>query len=370
MAIHIESLQIEEFRGIRQLSIPHFNHINLLTGDNNCGKTSLLEALLLLRNPADFASTLRVARMRDSLTATGSASLFESLLALFPCNGSAAHTIRMQACCNGQHVVYELQGRNQTILLDAEEQNEISPVFTRQKGLLPSECQAFQGELLVHIGSSKQKNDIFFHEYSMLSGRKIAGTRLLNVVYLAPFDHLRGELYSFILKDDSFKNLCAGVAQLFEPGITDFLYMKNEITNRPVEYIRHIELGMMPLSVYGDGIKKVLSIANGIAMSANGVLLIDEVETAIHSRYFEHVFRFIAAASRKFNVQVFVTTHSIEAIDAFLALENDDKVADSEDPISVVTLKRDAASFRSCARVLSGRHVNQNREQFGFEARL
>ena len=51
MAIHIESLQIQQFRGIQQLSIPRLNHINLVAGDNNCGKTSLLEALLLLRNP-------------------------------------------------------------------------------------------------------------------------------------------------------------------------------------------------------------------------------------------------------------------------------------------------------------------------------
>ena len=51
MAIHIENLKIEQFRGIRQLSVPHLNHINLIVGDNNCGKTSFLEALLLLRDP-------------------------------------------------------------------------------------------------------------------------------------------------------------------------------------------------------------------------------------------------------------------------------------------------------------------------------
>ena len=66
MAIHIENLEIERFRGIWHLSVPHFNHVNLIVGDNNCGKTSFLEALLLLRNPEDFTNTLRIARMRSS----------------------------------------------------------------------------------------------------------------------------------------------------------------------------------------------------------------------------------------------------------------------------------------------------------------
>lgn len=67
MAIHIESLQIQQFRGIQQLFVSHLNHINLVAGDNNCGKTSLLEALLLLHNPGDFTNTLHVARMRDGI---------------------------------------------------------------------------------------------------------------------------------------------------------------------------------------------------------------------------------------------------------------------------------------------------------------
>lgn len=126
----------------------------------------------------------------------------------------------------------------------------------------------------------------------------------------------------------------------------------------------------MPLSNYGDGIKKVLSIASGLARAVNGVLLIDEVETAIHSRYFEDIFRFIASACRKFDVQVFITSHSIEAIDGFLSIVDYEKTTEQEDPISVVTLKKDWSSSLSYARVLSGCHVHQNREQFGFEVRL
>ena len=65
MAIYIENLHVHTFRGIRDLTAEHLNHINLIVGDNNCGKTSVLESLLMLRDPADFSNVLRVARLRD-----------------------------------------------------------------------------------------------------------------------------------------------------------------------------------------------------------------------------------------------------------------------------------------------------------------
>lgn len=377
MAIHIESLQIEQFRGIQQLSISHLNHINLIAGDNNCGKTSFLEALLLLRNPGDFTNTLRIARMRDNLVMYGGASAYESLLTLFPHRSMVEETTQMialQARCDGVDVLYSLQGKVQNIMLDVEEQKGLFRYSARElyraKDSFPSECQAFQGKLLVGIGNNQRQQDISFHEYSPVSGRDIASDRFLNIIYLTPFDHLQGGLFSRILKNESYKDLCVSILQLFDPGITDILLLKNEINNRPIECVKHKDLGTMPLSTYGDGIKKVLSIASGIAKAVNGVLLIDEVETAIHSHYFEEIFRFIASACRKFNVQVFITSHSIEAIDGFLSIEDYTKATEDEDSISVVTLKKDLQSFRSYARVLSGRHVYQNREQFGFEVRL
>lgn len=150
----------------------------------------------------------------------------------------------------------------------------------------------------------------------------------------------------------------------FQRNVIDF-YLFFRIVGSEKPYICSFPILYGP---YGDGIKKVLSIASGIAKAVNGILLIDEVETAIHSRYYEDVFRFIISACQKFDVQVFITSHSLEAIDSFLSIGDYDNTASFEDPISVVTLKKELS--QSYARVLSGRHVYQNREQFGFEVRL
>ena len=51
--IHINPLNIEIYRGIRKLKLEGFTGVNILTGDTNCGKTSVLELLNTLINPAD-----------------------------------------------------------------------------------------------------------------------------------------------------------------------------------------------------------------------------------------------------------------------------------------------------------------------------
>ena len=45
----ISKLLVERFRGINNLEIKNLNRINLFVGDNNCGKTSVMEALVTLK---------------------------------------------------------------------------------------------------------------------------------------------------------------------------------------------------------------------------------------------------------------------------------------------------------------------------------
>ena len=68
-----------------------------------------------------------------------------------------------------------------------------------------------------------------------------------------------------------------------------------------------------------------------------------------------------------FDVQVFITTHSIEAIDGLLYTQDYEQQTDTDD-ICVCTLKKE--ENETFSRVLCGREVYENRESFGFEVRL
>lgn len=373
MAIHIESLKIGHFRGIHHLSVENLNHINIIAGDNNSGKTSVLEALLLLRNPNDFTNILRLARMRDVNVFFSGTSVYESFINLFP-QDTLKMEITLDAICKGEHVAYRLLGEQKKIMMDPEDviKNLYPAKRNRMMRDMDSELvevDAFSGELIYKIAGDEDRLDIKIDAYAITSGREIKRNNYINITYLSPTDHVRGYVFSRVLRNDAYKEICLHILQLFDPAIVDLLILKNEDNNHSTEYIKHATLGNMPLSTYGDGIKKVLSLANAIAQAAGGVLLIDEVETAIHSKYYDDIFRFLVKASLQFDVQVFITTHSIEAIDGLLSTQ-DYEQQNQKDDISVLTFKKDSSEPRTYSRVLTGRHVYANREQFDFEVRL
>ncbi len=72
------------------------------------------------------------------------------------------------------------------------------------------------------------------------------------------------------------------------------------------------------LASYGEGLQRVFFTSLMFAAARNGVLLIDEVENAIHTGLIPSYAQFIAELAKAFNVQVFLTSHSKECIDAFV----------------------------------------------------
>ena len=50
-SLHLDSLEIHNFRGLRDLRIEKLGRANLIVGKNNVGKTSVLEALRFYAHP-------------------------------------------------------------------------------------------------------------------------------------------------------------------------------------------------------------------------------------------------------------------------------------------------------------------------------
>lgn len=373
MAIHIKNLEIEHFRGIHHLAVEELNHVNIIAGDNNSGKTSVLEALLLLRNPNDFTNILRLARMRDTNVFFNGTPLYESFINLFPQDTSKME-ITLNAIFKGDQVAYKLLGEQKKIMMEPED--VIKKMYPLKRSHLLRnmdsdivEADAFSGALIYEVAGHGERQDVEIDAYATTSGREIKRNNYINIVYLSPTAHIGRTVFTRILRNDAYKEICLRILQLFDSEIIDLLILKNEENNRSTEYIKHAKLGNIPLATYGDGIKKVLSLANGIAQAGGGVLLIDEVETAIHSKYYDDIFRFLVKASLQFDVQIFITTHSIEAIDGLLSTQDYEK-QNQRDDISILTLKKDTSEPKTYSRVLAGRRVFANREQFGFEVRL
>ena len=79
---------------------------------------------------------------------------------------------------------------------------------------------------------------------------------------------------------------------------------------------------------------------NKLFDATDSILLIDEIETGLHKKYYDKLFPVVFELAKKLNVQLFIATHSMEAIDAILEYGKYENDTNSKDPIKVITLKK------------------------------
>ena len=63
--MYYKSIQIDGFRGLKQLRMEDLRRVNLLVGKNSCGKTSILEAFFLLSGMSNPQLPINIHNFRD-----------------------------------------------------------------------------------------------------------------------------------------------------------------------------------------------------------------------------------------------------------------------------------------------------------------
>lgn len=81
----LKSLEIEAYRGIKKCHIKDLRNINIFLGDNNSGKTSILELIHFLKVPQDINYIKSVANGRSLLKLDYRAEFaYNDLISIFP----------------------------------------------------------------------------------------------------------------------------------------------------------------------------------------------------------------------------------------------------------------------------------------------
>lgn len=369
---HLTSLNIKQYRGFYDLNIQNFGEINIIVGDNNVGKTTLLETIMLLRDIENFSNILRVSKLRNYGTFSPFRnSTFDDFYYIFNPK-DVNKLLEIEATVNNDLVKLKLSGKFETILIDIKDlpkyiiHNHFNENFINE-----NEAKAFIGKLYTETKNNINfTQEINFNEYSRVTGIPIKNNQPHKIIYISPTEHTSGNIFSNLVSNEKLKEKVIDLLKLYDKDIEDILFLKNNETARPLECLKHKNLGIMPLSVYGDGIKRVLLLANGIAEAENGILLIDEIETAIHSKYYENVFNFLIENCQKYNVQLFITTHNMETIDEFLKILYEENTKENEDDLlRFITLRKNKES-KIKARILLGNEVYKYRDNFDFEVRI
>lgn len=98
--------------------------------------------------------------------------------------------------------------------------------------------------------------------------------------------------------------------------------------------LKHVKQPV-PIGSLGDGIWRMLALAVSLIRAKDGVLLVDEIDTGLHYTVMANMWKFLDAAARDFNVQVFATTHSYDCTHSLAVI-----CADSGASKNHVTIQR------------------------------
>ena len=368
----IKSMEINQFRGIQKLTVSDFSSINLIVGDNNSGKTTFLEAIQLLFAKSQLSSIKSVINQRTILNTNS--SFYTSFIKMFNMEQSKKLLdFNISANSDKGHLEIEVKGNER--IISGEDALQLSTMSARQKSqykrektFIPETARVFAGSIITQMGKKSVEKEISCTSLDNV----IPGTVVKKEVdYIPSFGHLRYDLLQNIVNNPEYKKLAIDILRQFDNSIADICYTKADDGTYLESVITKAGVNM-PFSVYGDGIKKILYILNKLFDAADSILLIDEIETGLHKKYYDLLFPVVFALAGKLNVQLFIATHSIEAIDAILRYGNYENNAGENDPIKVITLKKvnESNGGNIVARNVTGKYVYENRKVFEFEVRL
>lgn len=349
-----DHLQISGYRGLRAINLSQLGPVNIFVGDNNSGKTSLLEAVSVLCNPLDPFQWLEVSQRRLYLGKTLIARpdleaiqwIFqrranfpddESYQSKICITSSGSASIRKIEAELGEIYGVNLekgQARSNDEITTSEDEIDSSELDSNSSGveLNVTAClDQEQGNLF--SSDLEHRSEVFqFWEKERFVYRKRNKPLVKNATISPSYsssEPILDRLSRIILQEEDRKKEVLDLIQpLFDDNIVDF-EIASTSSARAAIYVRHKEIGFAPLYVFGDGFKRALVIALTLLTMTDGVLLIDEVETSIHVSALSSIFAWLIQACRYREIQLFVTTHSLEAIDAMLqpGINVDDIVA-------------------------------------------
>lgn len=373
MAEHIKNIRIDTFRGIRSLQLDDLFPINILTGDNNCGKTSVLEALKSFEDPGDFRCWRALLRKENGPAIAGGLSYYEGFCDLFDINseekrleytveeGDRADCVVLSAQEDTEELTEEEYAKLCGYSYGKEEENSESALLTvsglllevTENGKLLNKDHIYEGQRRIPIPAERRQEN-----RDMRGGKK--------VVYISPIRHAEGNIFlSSILSEPELYEDMLDILKEYDKDIISINYDRDEksVSGRGIyKILSKSHKKALPLNVYGDGMKKAMLLMSAVIRAKNGILLLDEFETAIHTSAMDKTFRWILETCMKLNVQVFLTSHSKEAIEKVLMCD-----PHLQDKIGVYTLYREKE--RTVARRLTGKKAVMVQNDMGLELR-
>jgi predicted ATP-dependent endonuclease of OLD family len=299
------SLSIKNFRAFETLEIEGLKRVNLFTGRNNSGKTSVLEAVYLLEGDDPAPRACQLFRNRG-LSESGIvhqaeidmpwATLFREL--------NVKEDIRLVATAPTGSRIAVLSTNVSKVDRDQIQHYFKFTASDRIRNVLIGHNDSNKPDSAKWIGVSLETNE----QVGGLDADLNLGSFLLSTVRRSQRDLVVQYGRYEVMKNDA---LVLEALQLIEPRLQGLSTILSG--GAP---ILHVDLSggtrRLPLTVVGDAMLRLLDIVFAILQNSGRAVMIDEIENGFHYSVLPKVWELIHKLAKQYNVQVFAVTHSHE----------------------------------------------------------
>jgi AAA15 family ATPase/GTPase len=309
------SAQITNFRSIADLRLENFKQINLITGKNNCGKTTVLEALFQISGMSNPQLPITINNFRDLGLASDDNFNF-----IF-------HNLDFD---QEPHINAMLDGVKRDLIIKPKYSAQYNKkiintgkinLITENKTTANVDDSPVVNGLIFEFTDGK--NDEKFTSEISLSGNRARISNRYKEKLLCSFHSpqvamaMLPQRIEKLLVNKQMSGVIIALQEI-DIKITDI--------RMGAAGLIYMDIGLdklLPINIMGDGIRRILSILTAVSDMQDGILLIDEIENGLHYSTLKILWKALLKAVEVYHVQLFATTHSNECIGALTSSYED-----------------------------------------------
>lgn len=308
------SLHFENFRSIQTLDINNLSRINLFFGRNNCGKTTVLESIFILCGLSNPQLPLKCNNFRGYPTTQDLSFFFNNIDTskeiLLSSEGSPKFFQRNMKLAFSDTI------RHTTI----QEKNPAADLINNQNVI---------NELQI---SASIPTDVKFS--SIQASLQVVPKKIgLEIEVKVPSQYTENIFCNYFSPSASFQIIVPMIQKVFkEKQESKVLSVLQKIDNRIKDFVLidndvMVDIGLpnrIPINMLGDGVRKFFTLIVALHDSANGVLLVDEIDNGLHFSSMQKLWEILLETTKLYNVQLFATTHNMDSLKGLAKnIEND-----------------------------------------------
>jgi len=333
---HLTYFKVENFKRFDSLEVKDIGQFNLIVGDNNVGKTSLLEALLF----DDESYNQFLKNMSNALLYNRRIAITEDVVNYLDFYLKIKkNPIIFTYKHNDNNAEYKLVLKKAILNdLTEEELKQIDPWTIKNNNTRHLIKFEFNG-----------KSEFYLASIKFLLDETEDNSSVGNYPFIGFNSQYEYDVFNFSkisISTAQLENLQSELKYLI-PNLISIEINNAVIPNKSIITIREANADILrPLSQYGDGAMKLFKYLLELDLCENHRLMIDEIDAGIHYSKLKEFLKKVLQSAKYKNVQIFATTHSKECLQYYtealqeLGYENDGriiKIADTKIGIKTYT---------------------------------